>query len=133
MLMPAISRYMTAQPWTIRHDAKLSEARSLMREHAIRHLPVLDGGRLVGILSERDIYMLERFPVFDEGHTVEDAMTQDVYTVHGDDPVDSVVEAMAQRKYGSAVVLNRRDSIEGIFTSVDAMQVFVDVVRRATA
>ena len=104
-----------------------------MREHTIRHLPVLEGGRLVGIVSERDIYMLERFPTFDDGYTVEDAMTQDVYTVHVDDPLDSVLESMAQHKYGSAVVLNRRDAIEGIFTSVDAMQVFTDVLRRATA
>ena len=133
MLMPTISRYMTSQPWTIRRDAKLSEARGLMRAHAIRHLPVLDGGRLVGILSERDVYMLERFPTFDDGYTVEDAMTQDVYAVHADDPVDSVLEAMAKHKYGSAVVLNRRDTVEGIFTSIDAMQVFTDVLRRATA
>src|SRR4051812_19603913 len=43
-----ISRYMTRQPWTIRMDATLAEARALMREHGIRHLPVLDAGRLRG-------------------------------------------------------------------------------------
>jgi CBS domain-containing protein len=60
-------------------------------------------------------------------------MTQDVYAVHADDPLDGVLEAMAHNKYGSAVVLNRRDAVEGIFTSVDAMQVCTDVLRRATA
>ncbi len=130
--MPTISRYMTPQPWTIRSDVKLSQAHSIMREHGIRHLPVLDAGKLVGILSERDIYMLDRFPAFDADRTVEDAMTQDVYAVHCDDPVDGVVETMAKHKYGSAVVMNRRDVVEGIFTSVDAMQVFAEVLRRAT-
>jgi acetoin utilization protein AcuB len=131
MLMPPIARYMTRQPWTIRPDAKLSQAKEMMREHAIRHLPVLEAGRLVGILSERDLYLLDRLDQLDE--TVEDAMTVDVYVAHYDDPVDSIVERMAERKYGSAVVLDRRGGVEGIFTTTDGMQVLADVLRRATA
>ena len=105
----------------------------MMREHGIRHLPVLDGGKLVGIISERDVYLLERYRRLDPDQTVEDAMNQDVYTADPDDPVDAVVEKMAERKYGSSVVVGRRDHIEGIFTTVDGMQVLADVLRRATA
>ena len=49
MLMPSMSRYMTRQPWTIRSGATMADAHALMRSHKIRHLPVLDGGKLVGV------------------------------------------------------------------------------------
>lgn len=134
MLMPSISRYMTRQPWTIRRDAKMSQAHQVMRLHRIRHLPVLEAGKLVGIVSDRDLHLIETLPDGDPDEVeVEDAMTEDVYAASPDDPVDAVVERMADHKYGSAVVMNRRGVVEGIFTTIDAMQVLADVLRRATA
>lgn len=134
MLMPTISRYMTRQPWTIRKDARMSQAHQMMREHRIRHLPVLEAGKLVGLVSERDLHLIETLPDSDpEQVTVEEAMSVDVYVVGMDDPVDEIVEKMANQKYGSAIVLNRRAGVEGIFTTIDALQAFADVLRRATA
>ena len=123
---------MTLQPWTIRKDAKMSQAHQLMREHRIRHLPVLEAGKLVGIVSERDLHLIETLPDSDPDEvTVEEAMTVDVYTVTSDDPVDVIVEQMATHKYGSAVVMDPRGGVEGIFTTVDALQVLGEVLRRA--
>lgn len=102
-----------------------------MREHHIRHLPVLEAGKLVG--SERDAYLFERLADLDTDITVEDAMNVDVYAVHRDDAVDGIVETMAEHKYGSVVVMDRRGDVEGIFTTVDGMQVLADLLRRATA
>jgi acetoin utilization protein AcuB len=133
MLMPPIARYMTCQPWTIGRDAKLAQAHELMREHKIRHLPVVEAGKLVGIVSERDVYLFDRLVDLDTDVTVQDAMTVDVYAVSCEDSLDAVVERMAEHKYGCVVVMNRRDVVEGIFTTVDGMQVLADVLRRATA
>jgi acetoin utilization protein AcuB len=134
MLMPLISRYMTTQPWTIRKDATMSQAHELMRAHRIRHLPVLEGGKLVGIVSDRDLHLIETLPDSDPDEiTVEEAMTEEVYEVNLDHPVDAVAEQMAARKYGCAVVVNRRGGVEGIFTTIDAMQILADVLRKATA
>jgi acetoin utilization protein AcuB len=134
MLMPLISRYMSRQPWTIRRDATMSQAHRMMREHGIRHLPVLDGGALVGVVTERDLHLIETLPDADPDEVdVEDAMSVDVYAVGPGDPVDAVVERMASRKLGSAVVVDQRGAVEGIFTTVDALQVLADVLRRATA
>jgi acetoin utilization protein AcuB len=131
--MPPISRYMTKQPWTIRKDARMSQAHQIMREHQIRHLPVLEGGALVGIVSERDLHLIETLPDSDPDEvTVEEAMSAEVYVVGPDDPVDGIVEEMARHKYGSALVVNRRGVVEGIFTTVDALGVLADVLRRAT-
>jgi acetoin utilization protein AcuB len=133
MLMPTIKQFMTHYPLTIGKDAKMSQAHTLMRTHQLRHLPVLEGGKLVGIVSERDLHLIETLRDSDpEKITVEEAMVVDVYTVTVDEPIDVVAERMAERKLGSALVVNRRGGLEGIFTSVDALQVLATVLRRAT-
>jgi acetoin utilization protein AcuB len=130
MKMPSLSRYMSYQPWTIRRDAELARARAMMREHHIRHLPVLEGGELVGILSERDLAVFERGRGFATGATVEDAMTQEVQTAQASDPVDKIVEGMVADKRGCVVVIDRHNQVEGIFTTIDGLQILSEVLRR---
>lgn len=133
MLMPTIDRYMTCQPWTIGPRATISAASRLMREHGIRHLPVVDGERLLGIVSERDLLWIQDLPHMDPDLAqIEDAMRTDVYVASPHDEVDRVVEQMAHHKYG-CVVVKGKHRIEGIFTSVDALQVLADVLRRVAA
>src|SRR5690348_254046 len=50
-----VQEIMTRNPVTVTPDASVAEVWDLMREHAIRHIPVLDGGALVGMLSDRDL------------------------------------------------------------------------------
>lgn len=128
--MPPVCRFMTYQPWTIRQDAPLARAHGMMREHQIRHLPVLAGGKLTGILSARDLAVFERARGSGGDTIVEDAMTQDVYTAEPDDPTDQVIDAMLAHKYGCAVILDRHGDIAGIFTAIDALQLLVEMLRR---
>jgi len=134
MLMPTVKRYMSRQPWTISPAAKMSEAHRVMRQHHIRHLPVIADGKLVGIVSERDLHLIETLPGSDpEDVTVDEAMIADVYSVSPDEEVDKVIEKMADNKLGSALVVTRNGKVEGIFTTIDALQCFADVLRRALA
>ena len=55
----SIEHWMTKSPVSIGHDQHLSVAHKFMREHSIRHLPVLDNGKLVGVLSQRDLFFLD--------------------------------------------------------------------------
>src|SRR5262249_52797688 len=128
---PTISRYMTRQPWTIERDATLSAAHELMRSHAIRHLPVMESGKLVGVVSERDLHLVETLPDAnpDDVH-VDEAMTADVYVVTPDDDLADIVEQMAAHKLGSVVVMDDK-RVEGIFTSIDALRVLARVLRLA--
>lgn len=131
MLMPPISRYMTRQPWTIERGATLTAAHEVMRSHAIRHLPVMDAGELVGIVTERDLHLIETLPDADPDEvTVDEAMTETVYVAGPSDEVAEVVERMAAQKLGSVVVMQDR-RVEGIFTSIDALHVLSSVLRRA--
>ncbi len=132
MLMPTLSRYMTPKPLTISPRAPLADAHRVMREHAIRHLPVIDADRIVGLVSIHDLHLLETFPGVDLLETtVEDAMSTEVYTASPNDDVATVVEQMADRKLG-CVVVTSGDKLQGIFTSVDAMYVLAGVLRRET-
>lgn len=134
MLMPPVSRYMTAKPITIAGTATLGEARRIMQEHQIRHLPVVDGeGRLAGIVSERDLHVIETLGSVELGGLrVEDAMAEEPFVVSGDAALDEVVEVMGERKYGCVVVTDKR-GIAGIFTAVDACTALAGLLRRAAA
>ena len=57
--MRIVEQYMSREPATIGKDEPLVAAHKLMQTHRIRHLPVLHQGRIVGVVSERDLYLLE--------------------------------------------------------------------------
>jgi acetoin utilization protein AcuB len=116
-----IGKYMSRDPYTIGQDQPLIVAHEVMREHNVRHLPVLAGGKLVGVLSQRDLHLIETLREVDPATTtVDEAMTGDVYVTGPDAPLDEVAAHMAEHKYGSAVVVDR-GKVVGLFTTVDAL------------
>jgi acetoin utilization protein AcuB len=124
-----IQKYMTAAPHSIGSDQTIAKASLLMNEHRIRHLPVLKGGHLVGILTDRDIKLVETFRDVDPTKVkVDEAMTEQPYSVNPEASLDQVVETMAENKYGSAVVLQNH-KVVGIFTTVDACRVLCQLLR----
>ena len=96
--------------------------------HHIRHLPVLHGGKLVGMLSDRDLHLIETLRDVDpEKVTVEEAMSPAVYSISPRAPLDDVVREMAHHKYGCAVIEDN-GKLVGVFTTVDAMRAFADLL-----
>jgi acetoin utilization protein AcuB len=89
----------------------------------VRHLPVLERGELVGILSQRELFLTESLRDVDAVKVpVEDAMSTDVYAVPPEKPLGEVAAKMVERKYGSAVIV-RDGHVLGIFTTTDALRV----------
>lgn len=121
--VPRISEHMTASPHLIGAEQPLAKAHELMKRHSLRHLPVLHGGRLVGVISLRDVSLVETMPGVDpEKVPVEEAMSSDVYAVTPEQPLTSVTREMAARKLGCAAVM-AHGKVVGIFTLVDALHV----------
>lgn len=115
-----IESFMTPAPQSIGSAQPLARAHAYMREQKIRHLPVLEGGKLVGMLTERDLAIAALFENVDPNAlTVEEAMSTEVYAVPPSAKLAEVVREMAEKKYGSAVVLEKT-KVVGIFTTVDA-------------
>ncbi len=124
--MPKIMKYMTTQPHTIGRDIPIAKAQEMMKEHRIRHLPVQHGGKLVGILTDRDVKLAMSFQGPGE-LLVEDVMTADPYTTSPDAPLADVVFEMAEHKYGSAIIQDN-GKVVGIFTDNDALRVLGEVL-----
>jgi acetoin utilization protein AcuB len=127
---PTVRQHMTASPHTISPNQPLTVARTAMQSHEIRHLPVLDGGRIVGLISERDLLLVESVPGVNPTNVrVEEAMVQDVFTATPDEPVADVVETMVRRKLGSAVVVDG-ERVVGVFTTTDALRALTSLLAR---
>lgn len=121
MSEPTIDQFMTKAPHTIGHHQTLAAAHRMMREHAIRHLPVLDAGKLVGILSERDLNFIEALKDVDpEVVKVSEAMSQEAFAIGPRSSLRKVTAEMAEHKYGCAVVIDK-EHVVGVFTTVDAL------------
>ncbi len=120
--MPQIHKYMTAMPHTITGEVPIRKALELMNAHRIRHFPVLENGKLVGILTDRDVSLASSFRGSDE-MTVADVMITPPYAVLPEASLDQVVLEMAERKYGCAVVEQANGKTVGIFTANDGLRV----------
>lgn len=127
--VPQVSKYMTYIPQTIGTDQSLETAEKMMRSLRIRHLPVLSSGKLAGVVSERDLTLYRALVADEEAKnaTLEDVYQQEVYTVAPGAHLDEVVGTMAEKKLGSAVVVDN-NKVVGIFTAVDAMSAFAEML-----
>ena len=122
---------------TVGPQDSFRHAMTLIRQRGIRHLPVVDGDRLVGIVTDRDIrqaspspatsleihelhYLLEKVKVCE-------IMTAQVITVTPETPIEEAARLMLANRIGSLPVL-RGASLVGIITETDLLQAFVDLM-----
>jgi acetoin utilization protein AcuB len=117
---------MTRSVQTIGGDESLSTAHALMNRHKIRHLPVLDAGELVGVVSQRDLYFVEALDDTAPARIrVDEAMTRDVYEASPDTPLRQVARKLIDKKYGCAVV-TKAGKVVGVFSVVDAIRALLE-------
>jgi acetoin utilization protein AcuB len=124
--MTTVADYMTPGPHTIGREQSLVAAKQMMQKIHARHLPVLHGGKLVGVLSDRELAAIETLPGSRQ-MTVEDAMVPDVYITSQDAPLATVAGEMARQRVGSAIVL-KDDHVVGVFTAVDALRALAEML-----
>ena len=124
---------MTREVVALSPQTTAAEALALCRERRIRHLPVLEGGQLVGIVSDRDLRSAapalgdpERASAL-ERIRLSDVMTRDVITAHPDDPVEEAANRMRERRIGCLPVVEDGELV-GILTSSDVMEALVYLV-----
>ena len=116
---------MTPFPYSIEEFASLLDAREMMYEHHIHHLPVTKDGAICGVITDRDITVALARSEEEKRSSicVADVRTIDVYLVDLNARLDHVLIEMGEKRIGSAVVL-KGDKLAGIFTVSDACRTF---------
>jgi acetoin utilization protein AcuB len=128
--MLLVNDSMTREVVTLPPQTTAGEALAVCRERRIRHLPVLDDGRLVGIVSDRDLRSAT--PALGDPARAEalgrilvrDVMAREVATIRPDDPIEEAANAMREKKIGCLPVVED-GALLGIVTSSDVMEALV--------
>lgn len=131
-----VKDWMTSEPVTIASDVTLPEAHKLMKDSNVRRLPVVDDGKLVGIVARGDV--LEAGPsdaislsIYELNYliarlTVREIMTKDVITVNEDTKLHDVAEIMLEKKIGGLPVM-KGDKVVGIITESDVFRAVMEI------
>ncbi len=127
-----VEQYMTVDPITVGPDTILHKALELLQTHRIRHLPVVEGKRLVGIISDRDLRQIlpsfisdsadvERFRARGKQVRVGEVMIRRVISVTPDTQTHKAARLMVEHRIGCLPVL-RGSTLVGIVTTIDLLQ-----------
>ncbi len=121
---------MSKHPVTIRADADYKKALTLMQDHAMHHVPVLDGGdKLVGVLAERDV-LLALAHYLQSSIEVAEVMHRNVVTATPDMPIIEAAMLMVNNKIGGLPVIDNDQRVVGIITETDIFTAFVELLRQ---
>ncbi len=122
----SISDVMTPLPVTVDPSSSLHTVSHLMRRYDIRHLPVLEGEKLIGLVVERDVEIVIRLKLYDaQTEPVRTLMSKVPLAVSSDALVSSVIEEMIRTKGDCALVL-KHSKVVGIFTLVDILKLLMN-------
>jgi acetoin utilization protein AcuB len=125
---------------TVKPDDSLRTAWRKMNEHHVRQLPVVDGAKLVGILTDRDIrlhvvYLEDRLESTDSYNEalealVEGVMTDEVKVLRPEQTVEDAIHLFISEKFGGAPVVDAAHHLVGIVTYIDLLEEFQRVLHR---
>ena len=133
-----VAKRMTPNPTTIESTTTIADASELMRKRKFRRLPVVDNGRLVGIVTDRDLRTVAPSPattlsIFELNYLlakmqVKDIMHKDVITIPVDATIEEAALIMSTRHIGGLVVVGENGSVVGVITETDIFNSFVEIM-----
>lgn len=122
-----VEEFTTPDPVTAFTETPIEELIRIMSENGVRHVPILSGDQVVGVVSERDLKLVAALDASSKSLlTAGDIMSRDPVMVSSQDTLHDVAFEMSRRKIGS-VIVNEGDKLLGIFTSTDALNALVEI------
>lgn len=131
-----VKEIMTTNVVTISLDEKLDLVDDIMSSGDIRHMPVTQGGFVIGLLSQRDLLRAKLSSVINfseedrkellEGTDVEKVMTKDVKFADPNEPIVHAAKRMLEQKIGCLPVVSETHELLGLITETDVMRFFVE-------
>lgn len=126
-----VSQVMTSHVRTVDIDAPLSDVRRVLSEGGFHHVPVVDDGVLVGMVSTSDLLRVYRAgaattpeeidDLLDRSATLADTMSTELVTLRADDPVERAIDRIADGALHSVLVLDAERRLVGIVTDTDLL------------
>lgn len=127
-----VEEFTTPNPITAIEETRLEDLDRLMKENSIRHIPIVKGVEVVGVVSDRDLRMVSGLTKGEKRLVrASDIMATDPVTVSAGATLDQVALEMSQKKIGSVVVNDENDKFYGIFTVTDALNALIEIAREA--
>lgn len=123
--MKTIKSEMVSFPFVIEPTMTIAEAKTFMAQQNLRHLPVVDSGnKLLGVVSERDVLSSKKPNI-----PITNIMVTQVFVVQENESIHTVIETMANEKYGSVLIVNAANELTGIFTTIDALNLLSKLLK----
>ncbi|MCE5285475.1 MAG: CBS domain-containing protein [Pelosinus sp.] len=133
-----VANRMTSNPITIAPSTTLADALLIMREKKFRRLPVVEKGKLVGIVTDRDLREVSpssatSLSIFELNYLlakmqIKDIMKKKVVTIGVDAVVEEAALLMYNHKIGGLIVVDEQGAVAGVITETDIFKCFVDVM-----
>jgi len=123
--MLSINEIMTTDLFTLQAEASLAEAEQLMKEHRVRHIPIIDdANKLLGLITQRDILASAS-----TGASVGDVMRRDIYTISETADMRAAALMLQKHKIGSLPVV-QDDRLVGIITDSDYVGLAINLLEQ---
>ena len=129
--MPAVKRVMTPFPYSVELAESLTRAQELMSRHGIHHLPVVDQGELIGVVSAADLERTLIDPQHEgrENLSIAEVPRGRALITDLSAPLDSLLRRMADERMEVALIV-KDGRLAGIFTVTDACRHFAESLRQ---
>lgn len=134
-----VSKYMSSQVVSIPKNMGIREAFFLMKEHSIRHLPIVDDNKqLVGIISDRELRRpnwvdeaqdISHVYLLDNSMHVSDVMITDVHVLHTYDTLNKAVSLLLKKNIGAAPVLDKTGTLVGMLSAIDLLRALSHMIK----
>ena len=133
-----VANRMTKNPITVTPETKVDEAAVLMKKHHFRRLPVVEDGKLVGFLNDKDIMRVAPSPATTLSKyeitsllakmCIRDIMQKDVISVNEEATIEEAALIMCNNKIGGLPVVSSVGAVVGVITETDIFKALVDVM-----
>lgn len=133
-----VAERMTKHPVTVSSSSTIGEVDRLMKKNKFHRMIIVDDGKLVGYLSDRDVMRVAPSPATSlskyeirsllDKLSVKDIMQKKVITVSEDATIEEAALIMYNNKVGGLPVISKVEKVVGIITATDILKTFVDVM-----
>ncbi len=123
--IPTLKAAMTPFPYSVQLKTTLTAVRKLIKDHNIHHIPVMNSGEIVGVITGGDVEAREKMVNGDNEQSLEvlHVHMSKPYIVDINEPFENVLLTMADKHIG-ATVITKHGKLVGVFTYIDACRYF---------